>query len=458
MEKILSGSGSHALLRSGFTASVEKAAHSQSVESTEKVIPSLTSGSGLSIDPTTARALPSLGFSSLEELERVLALEKALPRGDPVIAYSSLDLLQDLCARPALCAELSRKVRTDSLEIIEEAARTFDKKAEDTMLVTSNEAMVCMRDQLALIGFNPRDRLVALVFLRHVLSHPMKIASGGTSTQINMRAAFEGPDKSRAKLWPDKSELLNGRISALSRHGMHIRLVHAISSLASDVSRDGLVSIPHEVMASLVDLPIHLFLGEGTTLAICARVFAEKVEDQTSESFATATSALSTSGFSKESISPLDVTTTLLLPDMVRGNSKCELQRDNERHVEWSECQPKLEFVKIASNGSHLEVSTSITYDASIGTEEAPKLRRGSRVRKQFVHRFQLEQSRVNSEHMSADSVVFALMTSLSDLSITQEEIQAEISAGFIEGDSIGFQDSGVSWHPSSDGHSSLSP
>jgi len=203
--------------------------------------------------------------------------------------------------------------------------------------------------------------------------------------------------------------------------------------------------------------PIHLFLGEGTTLAICARVFAETVEDQTSESFATATSALSTSGFSKESISPLDVTTTLLLPDMVRGNSKCELQRDNERHVEWSECQPKLEFVKIASNGSHLEVSTSITYDASIGTEEAPKLRRGSRVRKQFVHRFQLEQSRVNSEHMSADSIVFALMTSLSDLSITQEEIQAEISAGFIEGDSIGSQDSGVSWHPSSDGHSSLS-
>ena len=166
------------------------------------------------------------------------------------------------------------------------------------------------------------------------------------------------------------------------------------------------------------------------------------MEDQTSESFATATSALSTSGFSKESISPLDVTTTLLLPDMVRGNSKCELQQDNERHVEWSECQPKLEFVKIASNGSHLEVSTSITYDASIGTEEAPKLRRGSRVRKQFVHRFQLEQSRVNSEHMSADSIVFALMTSLSDLSITQEEIQAEISAGFIEGDSIGSQDS----------------
>ena len=148
MEKILSGSGSHALLRSGFTASVEKAAPSQSVESTEKVIPSLTSGSGLSIDPTTARMLPSLGFSSLEELERVLALEKALPRGDPVITYSSLDLLQDLCARPALCAELSRKVRTDSLEIIEEAARTFDKKAEDTMLVTSNEAMVCMRNQL----------------------------------------------------------------------------------------------------------------------------------------------------------------------------------------------------------------------------------------------------------------------------------------------------------------------
>ena len=58
---------------------------------------------------------------------------------------------------------------------------------------------------------------------------------------------------------------------------------------------------------------------------------------------------------------------------------------------------------------------------------------------------------------MSADSIVFALMTSLSDLSITQEEIQAEISAGFIEGDSIGSQDSGVSWHPSSDGHSSLS-
>ena len=58
-------------------------------------------------------------------------------------------------------------------------------------------------------------------------------------------------------------------------------------------------------------------------------------------------------------------------------------------HVEWSECQPKLEFVKIAPNGSHLDVSTSITYEASIGTEEAPKLRRGSRVRKQFVHRFQ---------------------------------------------------------------------
>ena len=66
-------------------------------------------------------------------------------------------------------------------------------------------------------------------------------------------------------------------------------------------------------------------------------------------------------------------------------------------------------------------------------------------MRKQFVHRFQLEQSRVNSEHMSADSIVFALMTSLSDLSITQEEIQAEISAGFIEGDSIGSKDSGVS-------------
>ena len=42
---------------------------------------------------------------------------------------------------------------------------TFDKKAEGTMLVTSNEAMDCMRNQLALIGFNPRDRLVALVFL-----------------------------------------------------------------------------------------------------------------------------------------------------------------------------------------------------------------------------------------------------------------------------------------------------
>jgi len=169
MEKILSGRESHALLRSGFTASVEKAAPSQSVESTEKVIPSLTSGSDLSIDPATARMLPSLGFSSLEELERVLALEKALPRGDPVIAYSSLDLLQDLCARPALCAELSRKVRTDSLEIIEEAARTFDKTAEDTMLVTSNEAMVCMRVQPPFIVSNPPYCLVALVFLRHVL-------------------------------------------------------------------------------------------------------------------------------------------------------------------------------------------------------------------------------------------------------------------------------------------------
>ena len=149
MEKILSGSGSHALLRSGFTASVEKAAPSQSVESTEKVIPSLTSGSDLSIDPTTARMLPSLGFSSLEELERVLALEKALPRGDPVIAYSSLDLLQDLCARPALCAELSQKVRADSLETIEAAARTYDKKATDALLATSKEAMACMRSQLA---------------------------------------------------------------------------------------------------------------------------------------------------------------------------------------------------------------------------------------------------------------------------------------------------------------------
>eukprot|EP01043_Picozoa_sp_COSAG02_P007463 COSAG02_NODE_223_length_28346_cov_91.381846_2_plen_201_part_00 len=60
----------------------------------------------------------------------------------------------------------------------------------------------------------------------------------------------------------------------------------------------------------------------------------------------------------------------------------------------------------------------------------------------------------INSEHMSADSAIYALMESLSELSITQDELRAEISAGFIEGDPS--HASGVSWQPSVDGSTTI--
>ena len=64
---------------------------------------------------------------------------------------------------------------------------------------------------------------------------------------------------------------------------------------------------------------------EGTTLPTCAKVFAENAINQVSESFVTSRSELSTTGYSRESIPPQDTSTTLVLPEMVEGNPKCEL-------------------------------------------------------------------------------------------------------------------------------------
>ena len=126
---------------------------------------------------------------------------------------------------------------------------------------------------------------------------------------------------------------------------MHIRLVHAISSFAKGASPGELAILPHEFMSSIVTLPIHILGGEGTTLPTCAKVFAENAINQASESFVASRSELSTTGYSRESIPPQDTSTALVLPEMVEGNPKCELVHDSTRHVEWSQCQAKLEFV-----------------------------------------------------------------------------------------------------------------
>ena len=138
-----------------------------------------------------------------------------------------------------------------------------------------------MLGRLEMAEFEPRDRLTLLAFLSLVVAKPFRATPNMRETgEITMREAFEGPTYGsagcdRAKFWPKSSELPPKicSIKANSKHGQHIRFIHAVTHLDENGEPQGL-----RIAKSLTSLPIHLYLGEGTTPANIERVLSEKIK------------------------------------------------------------------------------------------------------------------------------------------------------------------------------------
>ena len=307
--------------------------------------------------------------------EHAHVLYSAPEPGIAYATYDSTDVLSRISSHPELCAELCQKMQETIISELTEGMKLYQHGQPSDIKATSAVAYSWMVDKLEMAEFEPRDRLTLLAFLSLVVSKPFRVSKDMREAgEITMREAFEGTtygsaECDRAKFWPKPPELLPeiNSIKATSKHGQHIRFIHAVTHVDKNGEPQGL-----RIARSLTSLPIHLFWGEGTTPANIERVLSEMIKNfaHGSDSFDT---ALSSSGFSKEKSieQPLDASVTLLLPSALEGTNTCDIDYDPKHQVEWSECQPKLEFVKISKTSDHQEVAVSLTYEASIGSNES---------------------------------------------------------------------------------------
>jgi hypothetical protein len=204
---------------------------------------------GLSVDGSSASASPHadespssvLQFpSDSEERKQFVELGPAFEPKIVASAYSGItpEVMDEIASFPELSAELVREIGQSIGFRMGQALSVFKRSKSADKKAAADRVHEWMLDQLALTEFSTSDQLTLLVFVDQVMARPFRLESEERAMgKTNMREFFNGKAGERKQFWPTAKELpteLNA-ISALSMLGVHLRVVHAVTSLREDV-------------------------------------------------------------------------------------------------------------------------------------------------------------------------------------------------------------------------------